>query len=187
MKHFIAFLLSLVLSTSLWAQDGTRPQASEKPYAMMQKLKPLEGHWSMVTEMTQDAGKTWQAFPAEEVDLHLRHKGMILAEIPADITSPGFHMETYISFDQYREVYRKAAIDDVWGIMDMYEGTLEGNSIVFTNLKSGTTFPAGEGKWRNFRLTLELTTPTRRLHIEKSDDAGASWQPAFRVTYTKKS
>ncbi|SDE41994.1 DUF1579 family protein [Kordiimonas lacus] len=185
----LATLLTAFLAFSgivtVQADDAARPPVSEKPYGMMQKLALLEGRWTMTTEMTEDNGESWQAFPASEVDLHLRHKGMILAEIPADTASPGFHMETYISFDQYRNVYRKAAIDDVWGIMDMYEGTLEGDAIVFTNLKSGTTFPVGDGIWRNFRLTLELKSPTRMLHIEKSDDGGASWQKAFRITYRK--
>lgn len=185
MKTMMTALLAMLFAVSAHADEPNRPAVSEKPYAMMQKLAVLEGRWSMVTEMTEDDGQTWQSFPASEVDLHLRHKGMILAEIPADTASPGFHMETYISFDQYRNVYRKAAIDDVWGIMDMYEGSPEGDTIVFTNLKSGTTFPIGEGVWRNFRLTLELKSPVRRLHVEKSDDGGKTWQKAFRITYTK--
>lgn len=185
MKMLLTALLALAFSASAQANAPSRPAVSEKPYAMMQKLAVLEGRWGMVTEMTEDDGLTWQAFPAAEVDLHLRHKGMILAEIPADTNSPDFHMETYISFDQYRNVFRKAAIDDVWGIMDLYEGTLADDAIVFTNVKSGTTFPVGNGIWRNFRLTLQLRSPVRMLHIEKSDDGGASWQKAFRVTYRK--
>jgi len=185
MKNILAAFIAMLFATSVQANEPSRPAVSEKPYAMMQNLAMLEGHWSMVTEMTEDDGQTWQAFPGAEVDLHLRHKGMILAEVPADTASPGFHMETYISFDQYRNVYRKAAIDDVWGIMDMYEGTPEGDTIVFTNLKSGTTFPVGDNVWRNFRLTLELKSPVRMLHIEKSDDGGKTWQKAFRITYRK--
>ncbi|MFC4348325.1 DUF1579 family protein [Kordiimonas lipolytica] len=185
MKTILTAFCAILMTATAMAEPPERPAVSEKPYAMMQKLAVLEGRWSMVTEMTEDGGQTWQAFPAAEVDLHLRHKGMILAEIPADTTSPGFHMETYISFDQYRNVYRKAAIDDVWGIMDMYEGAPAGDSIVFTNIKSGTTFPVGDGVWRNFRLTLELRSPVRMLYIDKSDDGGQSWQKAFRITYTK--
>ncbi len=37
-----------------------------KAHTMMQKLKPLEGVWSMVVEFTLDAGKTWKpAFKAK--------------------------------------------------------------------------------------------------------------------------
>jgi hypothetical protein len=107
----------------------------------------------------------------------------MLAEIPADLTSPAFHMETYITFDQYRDVYRKVAVDDVWGIMDIYDGVREGDSIVFTNLRSGTTFPVNDGVWRNFRLTLQLASPERSFLVEKSDNNGVSWEPAFRSTY----
>lgn len=188
MKLNIIILAVLVgfapLGAPAWAVEGERPAVSEKPYGMMQKLVVLEGRWQSVTEMTNDGGQTWQAMPPQMVDIHLRHKGMLLAEIPADTSGGGFHMETYISFDQYRNVYRKAAVDDVWGIMDMYEGQMVDGRIVFTNLKADTSFPIADGVWRHFRLTLELARPSRQMMIEKSDDGGKSWQPAFRVNYT---
>lgn len=185
MKKLTFALLALLAAPIITAQQGTRPRASEKPYAMMDKLAVLEGNWTMVTEITEDGGQTWQAMPASTVTLTRRHKGMILAEIPTDITKPGFHMETYIAYDQYRNQYRKAAIDDVWGIMDIYEGKPDGDVIIFNNLKSGTTFPIENGVWRHFRLTMEIKSPRRVLYVEKSDNDGESWEPAFRSTYTK--
>jgi len=167
------------------AQD--RPAQSVKPHAMMQKLAPLTGQWRMATEITEDGGKNWQQVAEELINFEIRHKGMLLAETPISRSETGFNMENYITYDQYREVYRSVAIDDSWGIMDIYEGNFIGDTLVLTNLKSGTSFPVGDGKWRSFRLNInvEANLAERRMLIEGSDDGGATWAPAFRVTYYK--
>lgn len=183
-KMIAGCVLALGLFTTGTLADGQRPQVSQKPYEMMQKLAPLVGKWSMETEITNDGGATWQKVPAQTVTVSFRHKDMMLAEVPATTDGPGFHMESYISYDQYRKSYRKAAVDDVWGIMDVYEGAEKEDAIVFTNLKSGTFFPIAEGVWRGFRLTMETKRPVRRMMIEKTDDAGETWQQAFRLKYT---
>jgi len=179
----------LLISCLFWSVGGSaaqdRPSVSEKPYQMMQKLAPLAGRWELVVEIKQEDGDGWQAIPPQTVDITYRHKDMLLAEIPSDTSAPGFHMESYIAYDQYRKVFRKAAVDDVWGIMDMYEGTLDGDKLVLTNLKADTSFPIRDGVWRHFRLTLELASPMRTMQIDKSDDGGETWQPAFRSTYTR--
>ncbi|SDD20798.1 DUF1579 family protein [Kordiimonas lacus] len=186
MKFLLTLFAALMVGGAASAEQPKRPPVSEKPYAMMQKLAMLEGDWEMVTEMTQNDGETWQAMPPAKVSIELRHKDLMLAEVPQEASDAGFHMETYITYDRYREVYRKAAIDDVWGIMDLYEGKPVGDdTIVFENLKADTSFLIAPGVWRHFRLTLELRSPKRTLMIEKTDNGGESWEPAFRVTYTK--
>ena len=175
---FFAILILLSASSPVMA----KPQpVIEK----MQALKVLEGKWDMQVESTMDGGKTWQKAPITQVDIHLAHKGRLLREIPVNPLEKGFNMETYLSFDQYRNVYRKAAIDDVWGIMDIYEGAIEDNKLVMTNLKGGTTFPMGNDIWRAFRLTIELTPDNRKMIIDASDDNGETWKPAFVAKYTR--
>ncbi len=135
---------------------------------------------------SKDGGKTWQPTPPQIVQISPGHKGMMLEEKPMDLSTPGFHMHSFITYDQYRKVYRKAAIDDVWGIMDIYEGNLKDGNLVLTNLKSKTYFPISEKVWRGFRLNIELKSPSRTMLIEKTDDDGKSWQPAFKVEYQLK-
>ena len=106
--------------------------------------------------------------------------------MPGDLTTPGFHMRTTLSYDQYRQVYRKVALDDIWGIPDIYDGRIEGDRLVMTNLSAGTLFPLDNGKWRGFRLTLELKDGRRQMWVDKTDDNGESWQPAFRIEYTRR-
>lgn len=184
MKKLSLLLSALFIFTApLGAQE--QPKASQKPYSMMQKLAPLAGEWSMVNEYSPDGGKTWTKLPVAMVSVDFRLKGLLLAEKPEDLDTPGFKLETDLTYDQYRNVYRKAVIDDTWGIMDVYEGTMEGDKLVMTNLKSGTTFPMGEGVERAFRLTIEIAQPKRLMIIDASDDGGKTWMPAYKLTYSK--
>ena len=183
----LLFLCATALFQVSNAQDETVPDVSQVPLQAMQRLAPLAGAWDMTVFTTPDDGTTWNSNPAQVVDLRFAHKGFMLEEIPASLEAPGFHMRTYLAYDQYRNVYRKAALDDVWGILDLYEGTLEDDKLVLTNLASGTFFPLPDGKWRGFRLTLELKEELRWMWVDKTDDEGASWQPAFKVEYKRRS
>ncbi len=180
-------ILWLVLSSSIgFAQDEEVPAVSQAPLEAMQRLAPFAGEWDMTVYVTADDGETWDATPKQIVNLQFVHKGFMLEEIPAQLDGPGFHMRTYLVYDQYRKVYRKAALDDVWGILDLYEGEIEDDRLVLTNLESGTFFPLEDGKWRGFRLTLELKPDRRWMWIEKTDDEGESWQHAFKAEYVRR-
>lgn len=181
--------LSLALFTLVSvgnAQDRAVPAVSEVPLEAMQQLAVLAGDWDMTVFTTTDNGESWDSGPAQIVTLEFEHKGFMLEEVPAQLDGPGFHMRTYLTYDQYRNVYRKAALDDVWGILDLYEGTLDGDKLVLTNLASGTFFPLEDGRWRGFRLTLEVKDDRRWMWVDKTDDHGVSWQPAFKVEYVKR-
>ncbi len=184
-KKCVLILLGTALLSIASAQDDAIPDVSRAPLQAMQRLSSLAGVWEMTVFTTADDGVTWTPAPAQVIDLRYAHKGFLLEEIPAALDGPGFHMRSYVTYDQYRKVYRKAALDDVWGILDLYEGNFEDGRLVLTNLESGTFFPVADGKWRGFRLTLELKEDKRWTWIDKTDDKGASWQPAFKLRYKK--
>ncbi|MCC2616533.1 DUF1579 family protein [Aestuariibacter halophilus] len=188
MKPFLCVTVLLLSAVCASAAPETQapPSPSAAPKAAMDRLEPLVGDWQLTVEITVDNGATWQPMSTSPVRIEWRQKGLMLAEIPLDTDGQGFHMETYLTYDQYRKVYRKAAIDDVWGVMDIYSGQVEDAALVMTNLASGTLFPIDESTLRAFRLTLPLDQGDHRvMQIEKSDDAGATWQPAFRSSYRR--
>lgn len=185
MKKLIAALTLIApLCVPSIAQENI-PEPSRKPLAAMEKLNALVGQWQVVSEFSADGGKTWQTSEPARAEFSFRQKGMMLAEIPLDTHLPGFHVETIFGYDQYRDVYRFIAIDDVWGIVDLYEGNIEDDRLIVTNLKSGTFFPIGSAQWRAFRITIDLTGDKRVMTVEKSDDNGNSWQQNFKIIYTK--
>lgn len=177
----------IVLVLAMCFSKLTLAQASDpglKAREQMDRLKILEGDYQLVVHTSDDDGETWMAGSAQRVTFRRRHNDLLLEELPNERTEQGFSMTTYITYDQYRNVFRKAAIDDVWGVMDIYQGEIVDNALVLTNLESGTLFPVSADIWRGFRLTLPLTGGARTMLIEKTDDGGASWQPAFRSVYT---
>lgn len=183
---------NLLQTSPIQAQENrslneTIPKVSLVPLAKMKDLSVLSGYWDMEVFITQDNGKSWQSTPKQSVSIIAGHKGMMLEERPMNLNSPGFHMHSFITYDQYRKVYRKAAVDDVWGIMDLYEGKIEDGKLIMTNLRAKTFFPVAENVWRGFRLIIELESPQRSMLIEKTDDNGKTWQAAFKVEYRLKS
>ncbi|MEE4244146.1 MAG: DUF1579 family protein [Kangiellaceae bacterium] len=181
-KSFIFSLFFAALSTSLFAAT---PKVSEVPLKMMRKLDMLSGEWQLSGRMTMNAGKTWSEIAPNRIEISSQHRGMLLTEQPVKLSNTAFNMLSFLTYDQYRKVYRKAAIDDTWGIMDLYEGKIVDNQLVLTNLKSQTFFPIGNDTWRAFRITMELKADKRKMVIEASDDRGQSWQPNFEMTYRK--
>lgn len=181
LTHIFAATLAVMTFTLL---GNAQEHPSTVPAKEMKKLESLAGNWTIQSRYTPDEGKTWQSVPPSAVKLGFRQKNLMLAETPLETEKPGFHMENFITYDQYRKLYRMAAIDDMWGLMDVYEGTIDGDNLVLTNLKSGTFFPNESSGWRAFRITFELKSGERLMIVEKSDDGGKNWHPNFEITYT---
>ena len=175
--------LFVLLPCLVLAQEGQVPPVSVVPLDKMAALEVLAGRWTMTVYSTEDDGENWTPAPSQAVDIQYRHKNFLLEETPSDLESPGFHMHTFLTYDQYRGVYRKAALDDIWGILDLYEGDIDDGWLILDNLKSATFFPVGENQWRGFRLRMELKSKQRWMWIDKTDDNGQSWQPAFKAEY----
>lgn len=184
-KLLIISILSIMGPLSVSAQNEV-PEVSKAPHAAMQKLASWEGKWSSTMRYSADDGATWQVLAPEEHVFAFREKGLVMTDIPAPKEDGSFQAATYFSYDQYRQEYRIAVMDDTWGVMDIYEGNIEDNKLVLTNLKSGTTFPIGDGVWRGFKLMIDLDGEGDRMFIiHKTDDGGKSWQPNFEVTYSR--
>ena len=143
--RFAVSCLALIPLLSI-AQEQEIPDVSREPLRMMQQLSMLAGDWTMTMYSTDDEGETWNTDSVGPVSLQFVHKGFALEEIPGDLETPGFHMRTMIAYDQYRKVYRKTALDDIWGMMDLYEGNIVDGKLVLDNLKARTFFPVGDGK-----------------------------------------
>lgn len=185
MKKIIAALALIGTFTNFVNAQESAAELRKKPLEAMEQLAGLEGTWQSRVEYSADNGQTWQVAGGGRAEYKFKHKGVMLHEQPLDTDQPGFHMDTSYGYDQYRDVYRVVAVDDVWGIFDLYEGQIEGNKLIVTNMKAATFFPVAEGVWRGFRLNIELSGDTRTTVIDKTDDGGKTWQPNFRITYTK--
>ena len=97
-----------------------------------------------------------------------------------------FEPETIHSFDPYRHVFRSAVLEETAGLMDIYEGSLEGGRLILTNEKSGTFYKQPDGGAIKFRFTYEFgDDDTFTLTIHQSPATESDWQPFFRFEYER--
>lgn len=163
------------------------PESAVPALDGMKKICNLIGRWSVVSESSQDDGNTWKVDNRYNTNITADLHGLMLSEVPENsVNVSPFKMHTYLSYDQYRNVYRKSATGTGWGVMDIYEGTIENNKLIMTNLKAGTLFPVDNSdKQIAFRLRLDLTGDTRELWADVSTDNGQNWNDAYKVTYSR--
>ena len=148
------------------------------PLEKMAKFESLLGYWNTVQYSYEN--DAWIQIATSIVTYNKKLKGKLIAEEIHDLMPDNiFIVETFISYDQYRNLYRLAAIDDTFGLMDIYEGDFISSKIFqVTNLRAGTNFPTDYGGEMYFRLTFtEIGNNTREFLVERSTDNGNTWSP----------
>lgn len=175
MKQFIFLISFFIYSPFLPAQT---PDIEAVPLEKMAKLESILGSWSTVQFSYEN--DAWKQIATSTVTYHKQLKGKLIAEEIRDLKPDNiFIVETFITYDQYRNLYRIAAIDDTFGLMDIYEGDfIATDKFQVTNLRAGTNFPTDDGGEMFFRLTFtEINNDTREFLVERSTDSGKTWSP----------
>lgn len=100
---------------------------------------------------------------------------------------PGFAygLHAVYSYDGFREVYRVMLLDTVYGLMDIYEGQMDGSVLTLTNLRAGTSFMMPDGGELFLRIRIEPSETRHVFHVDGSVDEGAVWGPVYRFTYVR--
>lgn len=172
---FIATILSVIF---IFSHVHAQQDIEKIPLAKIEKLETLLGTWQTENYAYQD--NNWKQVATSVTTFTLKLKGkLITEEITNLVPNNSFIVETLISYDQYRNTYRLAAIDDTYGLMDIYEGDFTENGIIqFTNFRAGTNFPTADGGDMYFRLTFsEIDRNAREFLVENTVDNGATWTP----------
>jgi len=172
----------MVIDSTLVLANG-RAEESREPYMQMAKLNVLIGTWLVERQKSDNGGKSWTFYSAATVQVKPRMKGLLLEEFVLQAKNSSFNMGTYISYDQYQKVFRQAAVEDYWGLMDISEGKVEGDTLILINTESKTYYPMGEGRLRALKVRVELSSPSRMIFIDESYDEGKSWAPTFQLHY----
>lgn len=175
MKKILLVLSFIFYSPFIAAQNS---DIEKVPLEKMAMLDSIIGNWHTVQYAYEN--NTWKQIATSKAIYSKKLKGKMIAEEIHDLEPDNvFIVETFISYDQYRNLYRIAAIDDTFGLMDIYEGDfISPDKFQVTNLRAGTNFPTEDGGEMYFRLTFtEIDNDTREFLVERSIDNGMSWSP----------
>jgi len=96
-------------------------------------------------------------------------------------------LTTIFSWDSFREVYRIVALDEDFGLLDVYEGRMDAEGrLVVTNIRADTYFPFGESARLHFQLRWTFESENQfDFDVLMTSDGGASWSPYFELTYQR--
>ena len=186
MRSWFFLVASACLAAAGASAADNLPETAQAPYDAMRELEGLKGAWTVSTEYVDQNGER-SMLSKDVVVAEESLRGLMLTEKHKErLEGQGFMLETDYSYDQYRNVYRLAATDDTWGVMDIYEGRVENGVLQATNLRSGTYFPTADGGKMHVRLTIPTKGDRRVMEVDHSLDEGESWRPLYRVTYERR-
>ena len=169
-----------VLCTAILnAQNGKTPN-------QMEELGFLIGKWTLENfENKKDQG--WTSLGKTQAIMKLEHNGRFVREEVKYITGFGeINMITHIGFDSRINSYKLSAMDQEYGLMDIYRGKWVENKLVFTNMESDVPIKTNDGKELFFRVTYEKTSDKELVHwVEGTTDKGNTWFPFSKSLYQK--
>ncbi|QLC22963.1 hypothetical protein HFP51_12670 [Parasphingopyxis sp. CP4] len=173
-----------LLTLSLAFVGGTAHAQSEEAQAAIERLAPLVGTSRVTGVRHGPNGATDLA--ASEAEGRIILGGHILREDTQIEQQPGdlITLQTQFSFDQFRNLYRIAVVDDDFGLMDIYEGRFISDTLlVATNLRSDTHFPLEDGRAMHFQLRWDFSELVVHFDVLLTVDGGANWRPFFELEY----
>lgn len=155
------------------------------PSEGMKPLQGLLGTW-LITPIQQDSSGSWVRRPGLPAEFKLALAGKAIVADPTSLLSPGWvsSIETF-SWDPFQRVYRLTWHDSLSGLLDVYEGVIEGSTLRFDNLGSGTFWTTPDGTSYAFRLEYDLvaTDGVREARVFDSTDGGSTWTLYQRTEY----
>ncbi len=163
------------------------PETARAPAAAMELLEDMAGDWKSTVKIVTDTGE-WKTQSVNKTRISSHLNGLLLTEneIERIEGDPGsIRLKVDYTFDQYRDVYRISAVDSGWGLMDIYEGSLDDGVLVLTNVRSGTSFPLEDGGTLHFQLRIPVHGDEKEMEVNLSSDGGENWRPFYKISYLR--
>lgn len=144
------------------------------------ELSYLIGKWKAVTKVMTRSG-AWKETTTDTVQFSFIKKGNYIKAVMGG----QYDYELIFSYDQFQKKYRMSSIDQVSGLLDIYEGRLQEGKLVIDNVVKDTYYTMNNVNYYN-RLTLSETSMNGALMlIEGSDSRGEKWQQVSQVFFSK--
>lgn len=188
-----ASLLAVV--ATVLAQDKNQAQAPMTITAApeMKQVASLVGEWEVTGKRRLGPDAPWKEFQTTSTitsilnGRFLQERNSIPAEIVGIPAAPGSRVEFLIlySYDRVHKVYRVGVLDNVFGLLDIYEGQFDNDRLVVSN--EGTTAIVRGGIKFAGRNTIYNVSPNSfQSDWEETRDGGKIWMVGLALTYKRK-
>lgn len=169
MKKLFLTIPILIIAISVYSQ--TKPSG-------INELSYLIGKWKTVTKAMTKSGE-WKEVTTDTAEFaFIKKENYIEGDMGGQ-----YDYELIYSYDRFQNKYRMSSIDQVSGLLDIYEGNLKEGKLVIDNVVKDTYYMMGSTKYHN-RLTLSKTSANEALMlIEGSDNGGEKWQVFSQVLF----
>ena len=175
--------------TASWVRLPDRSRRTA-PTALPERMTPLAGMlgtW-VVTPIQQDSAGVWTEGPSLPVEFRSDLRGHAIVADPTSLLGAGWvsSIETF-SWDPFRGLYRLTWHDSLSGLMDVYEGHIDGDVLHLDNLNSKTFWTTPDGSEFAFRLEYDLEEEggVREGRVFSSSDGGSTWDLYQRTEYRR--
>lgn len=159
--------------------------------AQMEELEWMEGEWDVsIKTLNPDGTTLLRERTTSKVVADL--DGCILRESMEVQVGPGGPRVKVMglrSFDQFRGVYRFVWLENMAGLLDVFEGVKDSSGrIVATNVRSDTSLPnSSTGAFLHTRVSFARQSDDRfAIRYEISGDHGRTWKEGGNLEYTRR-
>jgi glyoxylase-like metal-dependent hydrolase (beta-lactamase superfamily II) len=161
------------------------PPIHQQVRAGMRSLRFLLGRWTG-SQTPGDTSRTPLPQPIEITSEVVPVLGG--AAFEGRMTTPGYRFVLTFSYDVAQQLYRVAALDDVSGLLDIFEGKIGADgALTVDNLRLGTFYVNQRGERVHSRLRFAPTEGGLfRLDVSETVDRGANWTPSSHYVVSRR-
>ncbi|MDJ0644499.1 MAG: DUF1579 family protein [Flavobacteriaceae bacterium] len=188
LKLFINLFL-FVSSISLYSQEfDVIPGYKPGPAPELEKLSFLIGNWNVQPFFREKETDQWTKGRQSTSKITLAmDEGFIKEESMVYFVDVPWKGLSFRGYDKFSKTFRMVYLDNIWTLLDVYEGFFEGEKLIFSNERSGTHYivPDGSG---NRALVKTITYPSQSgftMDSYSSYDKGETWTNLFRLQYSE--
>ncbi len=161
------------------------PPIHEHVRAGVRPLRFLLGRWSG-TQFPADSGAP---STARAIDIESEF-GPVLggAALEGRMTAPGYRFVLTLAYDVAQQRYRVSALDDVSGLLDIFEGGFgEDGALTVDNVRTNTFYKNANGARVHTRLRFAPAAGGLfHLEVKDSIDGGRTWVESTRYVATRR-
>lgn len=149
-------------------------------------LRRLHGEHAAKLEFPGRPNQPWFAFTGTSTFTALFDGALLDEDIRVDVFGQPQRTLRRWSYDRADQLFRVHQVDFIQVSPSVYVGKLENDSMVIDNLSTQSGSVDGGTETFERWTVKDLGAEGIRIEADNSSDAGKTWAPAWRVTYTGK-